>query len=258
MKPFLLVSTRPEEEALASEYQAYLRSSGLEPSELELAEFDLIGLPPVEPGRYSGVFVAGSPYGGAADGYVSASQKMVREELTALFQQLLDAGTPILATGSSAAILAEVLDFPRSAEYAEFGEVTEVEVTREGKEDPIFGDLPGLFPAYVNHAEAVDELPSAAVQPAQSAVRLAWSLNTPIQAFRAGEHVYAVQFSPELDAGLMQAKMQAFQDAGDTGIGDTESLVTAGRYGEGGQAAGRVLSGFVRVFGQSGAVADEG
>lgn len=255
MKPFLLVSTRPEEEALASEYQAYLRSSGLESGELELAEFDLIGLPPVEPERYSGVFVAGSPYGGAADGYVSASQKMVREELTSLFQQLLDAGTPILATGSSMAILAEVLGLPTSAEYAEFGEVTEIEVTREGKEDPVFGDLPSRFPAYVNHAEAVEELPSPA---AQSAVRLAWSLNTPIQAFRAGEHVYAVQFSPELDAGLMQAKMQAFQDAGDTGIGDTESLVTAGRYGDGGQAAGRVLSGFVRVFRQPGAVADEG
>lgn len=243
MVPFLLVSTRPEEEALASEYGAYLRSTGLQPEELELAEFDLVGLPDIDPQRFAGVFVAGSPYGGGARGYVSQTQKWVQKELKSLFSQLLEAGTPLLATGNATPILADRLGLPVSSEFAEFGELTEIELTREAKKDLVFGDLPDAFPAYVNHGEAVEKLP-------EGVTRLARSLNTPVQVFRSGERVYGVQFSPELDAELIGAKITAFHDAGDSGIGDTESLVTTGRYGSGDHVAGRVLANFVKVFQQ--------
>ncbi len=242
MLPFLLVSTRPEEEALASEYNAYLRSTHLGPDQLELAEFDLVGLPEIDPANYAGVFVAGSPYGGGANGYVSQTQKWVQQELAALFTQLLEAETPLLATGNATPILAKVLGWSVSSEFAEFGELTEIELTREAKQDPVFDSLPEAFPAYVNHGEAVETLPA-------SAVRLARSLNTPVQVFRTGERVYGVQFSPELDAELIGSRITAFHDAGDSGIGDTESLVTTGRYGAGNHVAGRVLANFVEVFG---------
>lgn len=241
MKPFLLVSTRPEEEALASEYRAYRRGAGLEESQLELAEFDLVGLPEIEPGRYSGVFVAGSPYGGTADGYVSSTQRWVREELAALFEQLLAAGTPILATGSSVGILGAQLGFPVSSRDAEFGEIVDIELTRDAWEDPVFEGLPDAFVAYVNHGDAVEELP-------ESETRLARSLNTVVQAFRHGENVYGIQFNPELDSELMFAKTEAFADAGDSGIGDIESLVTTGRQGSGEHSAAKILANFVKVF----------
>ena len=242
MKPFLLVSTRGEEEALDSEYQAYLSASGLERDELELAEFDLLGLPPIEPKDYAGVFVAGSPYGGASDDlYVSQTQQDVRAELSDLFTQLLEAGTPLLATGTAMTVLGEVLGATVSATNAEFAELVDIELTDEGKKDPVLSESPAVFIAYANHSEAIDELP-------EGSVRLARSLYAPIQIVRHGENVYATQFNPELDAGLISSKAQAFEDAGDTGFGDVEALVAAGRYTSGTHAAASVIKGFARHF----------
>lgn len=242
MKPFLLVSTRPEEEALDSEYHAYLRASGLSKDQLELAEFDLVGLPPIDPSDYSGVFVAGSPYGASGpDGYVSSTQKWVREELRNLFTQVLDAEVPLFATGTSMPILADLLDAEVTPDLAEYGELVDIESVREAEEDPIYADLPPAFPAYVNHGLGVSELP-------EGAIRLARSLNTPVQVFRYGDRTYGVQFNPELDGKVIERKMDAYEDAGDTGFGDAESLVQAGRHSTGEHCGGRMIRNFVSMF----------
>ncbi len=242
MLPFLLVSTRPEEEALDSEYQAYLTASGLDREQLQLAEFDLLGLPPIDSAQYSGVFVAGSPYGTSSpDGYVSPTQQSVRDELKELFSQLLDAGCPIMATGTSMTILAELLGAKVSDENAEYAEVIEVELVTDAKDDAIFGELPNVFLAYTNHSDAVDELPDGAT-------RLARALDAPVQAFRYGQSVYGVQFNPELDAEAIDSQARAFEDSGDTGFGDVEALVAAGRHSAGEHEGAGVISGFVRVF----------
>lgn len=242
MKPFLLVSTRGEEEALDTEYQAYLQASGLTGDQLELAEFDLLGLPPLEPSRYAGVFVAGSPYGTpTADGYVSATQQNVQAELTDTFYKFLGAGTPVLATGTAMTILARVLGATISSDNAEFAELADIELTQEGVDDPVFDGAPHVFTAYANHGEAVDELPDGAV-------RLARSLYSPIQVFRYGDNVYATQFNPELDADRIARQANAFADAGDTGFGDVEALVSEGRHTEGDHSAAAVIRGFARRF----------
>lgn len=242
MKPFLLVSTRPEEEALDSEYQAYVRASGLDPDDLKLAEFDLVGLPLIEPELYSGVFVAGSPYGASAtDGYISQTQQWVRSELRDLFAQLLDAKTPLLATGTSITILADLLGGQVSSENAEYAEIVDIEVDRDAADDPLLTDVPSVFQAYVNHGEAVDALPP-------DTVRLARSLNTPVQIFKYKDNVYAVQFNPELDAEAIHIQLEGYADSGDSGLGDSESLVAIGRHGTGSHKAGNLLSNFVERF----------
>ena len=242
MKPFLLVSTRGEEEALDTEYQTYRLASGLSREELDLAEFDLLGLPPVDPQQYAGIFVAGSPYGaGAEDDYISQTQRTVRRELTDLFTQLLEAETPFMATGTATSILAGLLGATVSSENAEFAELPDIELTPEGQEDPVSGAAPAVFVAYANHGEALDELP-------EGAVRLARSLLTPIQMFRYGDRVYACQFSPDLNADLISSQANAFADAGDTGFGDVEALVSAGRHTEGDHDAAAVIRGFVKQF----------
>lgn len=242
MKPFLLVSTRPEEEALDSEYQAYLRASGLEREDLELAEFDLLGLPPIDPHRYSGIFVAGSPYGASArDGYVSPTQQAIRDELLALLTQLMEAGTPLMATGAAMNILTGIVGGTVSVDFAEYGELVEVELVAAAEDDPVFAGLPPIFLAYANHGEAVDGLP-------EPAVKLARSLDVPIQAFRFGDRVYGIQFNPELDAEAIKGRSEAFEDAGDTGFGDVEALVATGRNSEGAHSAAGVIAGFVDAF----------
>ena len=194
MKPFLLVSTRPEEEALDSEYQAYRRATGLSPEALELAEFDLLGLPPLDFDDYSGVFVAGSPYGAAPDtGHLSQREQGVRRELTALLKDVLEAEVPLLVTGNTVNILTEILGGTASAEDPGLAEIADIELTRDAHEDPLGSNLPDVFPAFVNHSEPVVELPA-------DAVRLARSLHNPVQFYRWGDRTYAVKFNPELDA----------------------------------------------------------
>lgn len=243
MKPYLLVSTRPEEEALVSEYQAYLLASGLPQERLELAEFDLLGLPPVNLAEYQGVFVAGSPYGNTAlSGGVSKTQAWVAEELRDFFDQVVEAGVPCLATGTAMTILAKVLGGTVSSDHGELSEITQITLTREGREDPILAGVEEDFLAYTSHTESCEDVPG-------DGVRLAWSLNCPIQMFRIGENMYATQFSPELDAEAMQAKIEAYTDAGDFGVGDLDMLVATGRHQTGSQQAALVLKNFVKVFG---------
>lgn len=242
MKPFLLVSTRPEEEALVSEYQAYLHASGLNEDQLELAEFDLIGLPPIDPGLYQGVFVAGSPYGnGGTDGHVSKTQQWIADELRVFFSQIIDAGTPLLVTGTAMTILNSVLGGTNTDAYAEPPQVIDVTVTREGREDPLIADLAEDFLAYVNHIDACDELP-------EGAVRLGWSINCPAQVVRYGQNVYAVQFNPELDAEAINRQLVAYAEAGDFGVGGIDVLVDTGRNSGGNHRAGKLLRNFVEKF----------
>lgn len=242
MSAFLLVSTRPEEEALDSEYQAYLRATGLPREQLDLAEFDLVGLPPVEVGKYAGVFVAGSPYGNATiSGRPSQTQQWIGQELRELFTQLLQANTPILATGTAMTVLVDVLGGVTTSEYAEVAEVIDVELTREGQDDPVFANLPESFLAFAGHDQSCATLP-------EGAVRLALSMSCPIQAFRVGDNVYATQFSPELDAEAIRRQLDAYADAGYFGFGDPDSLVNTGRHTEGFHTSAMVLRNFVSKF----------
>lgn len=241
MKPFLLISTRPEEEALVSEYQAYQRATGLPEEELELAEFDLIGLPPIDLSRYQGVFIAGSPYGNATvHGRVSKTQRWVAEELRVFLSQVLDSDVPCLATGTSMTILAGLLGAPITDQYPELSQVTEVMVTREGRDNPILEGMPESFLAYVSHAESCAAVPDGAE-------RLAWSLNCPIQMLRYPPNVYGVQFNPELNAEAISRQLAAYEDAGDFGVGGVDTLVGTGRLGEGTHHAARILRNFVEL-----------
>lgn len=243
MYPFLLVSTRPEEEALDSEYQAYLRASGLTAKQLDLAEFDLIGLPPIDLDRYQGVFVAGSPYGNATrEGKVSKTQRWVAEELRVFFKQVIDTQTPCLATGTAMTILAELLGTTLTEDHIELAEITDAVLTPEGRKDPLLEDVSEEFPVFVSHTESCETLP-------EGAQRLVWSLHCPIQMVRFNASIYATQFNPELDAEAIRIQLDAYQDAGDFGVGDADVLIGTGRHTSGNHNAGRILKNFVSHFG---------
>ncbi len=242
MKPFLLVSTRPEEEALVSEYQAYLRSTGLDQDDLELAEFDLLGLPPVNFEEFAGVLVAGSPYGNTTlSSAKSKTQLWVTEELKSFFEQALEAGVPLLATGTAMTTLAAALGGEVTSDNPELSEVTRITLTPEGREEPLLEGIGEEFLAYGTHTESLCELP-------EGATRLAWSAACPIQMFKQGNNVYGVQFSPELDAEAISRKMEAYADAGDFGIGDLDMLVSEGRHRTGNQKTALILRHFVEKY----------
>ncbi len=238
----MLVSTRPDEEALDSEFQTYVRATGLNADELDLAEFDLIGLPPIDLSLYKGVFVAGSPYGNATvEGHVSKTQRWVGDELETLFQQILDTETPCLATGTAMTILARMIGAEVAEEHAELTNIAEITITPDGRSDPLLSGSPESFVAYVSHTESCEKLP-------EGAVRLAWSLNCPIQMFRFRTSIYATQFSPELDAEAISRQLQAYADAGSFGVSEADFLIGTGRHTDGQHDAGQILRRFVQIF----------
>ncbi len=57
VRPFLLLSSRPEDAAADDEYAAFLRHSGLAPDELRRIRMEAGPLPRLRLDDYSGVFV---------------------------------------------------------------------------------------------------------------------------------------------------------------------------------------------------------
>lgn len=243
MKPFLLVSTRPEDEAIEAEHRSFLRASGLGEDQLDQVRLDLLGLPDIDVEAYSGIMVAGSPYGTTTpDERKSATQKRTEKELEHLFTQITEASTPCLATGYGMEVAAYLRGAPVTTRWAEQPSMVEIDLTREGAEDPLLKGLPtNGFSTYVGHHEAVEEAP-------EGAVVLARSLTCPIQMMRLAPTFYATQFNPELDSDLIGQRLRAYEDAGYAGADDLASLVLIGRNGQGRHQAGRILANFVGMF----------
>lgn len=72
-----------------------------------------------------------------------------------------------------------------------------IELTAEGKQDSLLGELPTRFTAQVTHAQ------SALVLPPQATL-LASNPYEPHHAFRVGERMWAIQFHPEFNADIMR------------------------------------------------------
>lgn len=81
----LLVSTRPESEAVATEHISFLKVIGLEPKELEQVRLDMLGLPEINVCVYAGIIVVGSVYGiTTPDKTRSPDQKRAKAKLRRL------------------------------------------------------------------------------------------------------------------------------------------------------------------------------
>lgn len=244
MKPFLLVSTRPEEEAIEAEYRSFLKVTGLTEGELEQVRLDMLGLPDIDVHAYAGIIVAGSPYGTTTqDDYKPATQKRTEAELMHLLRDIVEADTPCLTTGYGTEVATVLLGGRVTTKWAEYPQLTEIMLTAEGIDDPVLEGFPRTFLTYVSHHEAVEELPEGAVQ-------LAKSLTCPVQMMRLSNKFYATQFNPELDSDAIRAALERYEDAGYPGTDDLESLVLIGRSGEGNHLAGKVAENFVARFRQ--------
>ena len=241
MRPFLLVSTRPEDEAVEAEYRSFVRATGLEPNDLEQVRLDLLGLPDIDVQAYAGIFVAGSPYGTTTpDDSKSQTQRNTEDELARLFPDILTSDTFCLATGYGMEVATLLLGGTVTTRGAEEPGIAEISLTQAGLEDPLLDGFPRDFHTYVGHHEAVEGSPPGAVV-------LAKSMTCPIQMMRLGPNFWATQFNPELDSDIIRQRLSVFEDAGYSGADDLDSLVLIGREGPGRHQAGRILSTFVAL-----------
>ena len=135
--------------------------------------------------EFDAVLVMGGPMGAGDDAdhpWLATERRLVREAVVA--------GRPFLGVCLGAQVLAASLGarvYP--AERPEVG-LLEVELTAEGRTDPLFAGLGERLVSLQWHGDTFD-LPAGAV-------RLAHSAEVANQAFRAGERAYGVQFHLEV------------------------------------------------------------
>lgn len=243
MKPFLLLATRPEDEAADAEYEAFRRFAGLREEELVRVRLEAEPLPQVDLEDYSGVIVGGSPFNASdPDEEKSQLQHRVEQDLRGLLDRVIEDDVPFLGAcygvGTLGVHQGAVVDRTHGEPV---GAVT-VRLSEEGRRDRLVqaANLPDWFTAFVGHKEGVRTLP-------EHAVCLASSATAPVQMFRVGTKQYATQFHPELDVPGLVQRIRIYREAGYFAPEETETLIEEVQKVEAGAPAG-VLLGFVELF----------
>ena len=216
--PFLLLSIRGEDEAADDEYAAMMRFAGLDERRMHRIRLTHRELGPVDLADWSGIVLGGGPYNVSDEpGMKSPTQVRVETELAELLTEVVDRDFPFLGCcygiGTVGAVVGAVIDRSHSEPVGGYT----VDVTDEGRRDPLFAGLPDTFDAYGGHKEAAASLPG-------HVVRLASSADCPVQAFRVGTNVYATQFHPELDLVGICTRIDVYKDYGYFAPDTAESL----------------------------------
>ena len=241
MRPFLLLSSRAEDEAAEGEYEAFLRVTGLPPARLRRVRMEAAPLPSFELDDYAGIFVGGGPFNSSdAPLQKSAVQHRVERELATLLDVVVARDYPFFGACYGVGTLGVHQGGVIDGTYAEPISAVRVRLTEEGLADPVLTGMTGEFDAFVGHKEAISELPA-------HAVLLAGSPDCPVQAFRIGRNVYATQFHPELDADGLCIRIGVYKHAGYFDVDQADELKAMAMRSNV-EHASRILRAFVRRY----------
>lgn len=199
---FLLVALRPADGAGKAEYQDFLDSTGLEPSQLDLFTVDSVRASLPELTSYDGVFVGGSPFN-ITDLEHSNLQKYSHDVL----YDVLSSPVPALLICYGASYTAFTSGGLVDLKNGELAGPTRVELTAAAADDPLASVLPSKFFALTGHKESVAELP-------HQATLLATGPTCPVQMYSIGPNNWVTQFHPEMNAAGLLRRMSFYTDAG--------------------------------------------
>lgn len=221
--PFLFLSIRGEDAAADDEYRAMMRFAGLDETGMHRIRLTHRSLGTVDLSDWSGVVLGGGPYNVSdPEESKSPTQRRVESELLSLTERIVDADFPFLGCCYGVGILGSVVGATVDRDYPEPVAAVTVTLTPEGREEPLFAELPDVFDAFGGHKEAASSLPV-------DVVRLASSPDCPVQAFRVGSNTYATQFHPELDLAGICTRIDVYKDHGYFAPESAESLKAAAR-----------------------------
>lgn len=208
MKPFLFLGTRAEDDAADSEYAAVLRCAGLDERDVRRIRLERDPLGEVRFDDLSGIVLGGGPFNASdPDDRKSPAQLRAEAELRGLAERVLDADFPFLGACYGVGVLGGLRGGLVDRTYGEPIAAVTITLTDDGAADPLLGELPPTFQAFLGHKEAVTRLPMGAVLLASSAA-------CPVQAFRLGANVYATQFHPELDIEGLCLRIDVYRHHG--------------------------------------------
>jgi GMP synthase (glutamine-hydrolysing) len=243
VKPFLFLGIRAQDAAADDEYAAVLRCAGLDERDVRRVRMERDVLGPVDLDDWSGIVIGGGPWNVSdPDDLKDDDQRRGEARLRDLAVQVVAADFPTLGACYGVGTLGTLAGGVVDRQWSEpIGAVT-VTLTPEGRADPLLGELPATFDAFLGHKEAVSTLP-------RGAVLLASSPTCPVQAFRLGERVYATQFHPELDVTGLVTRIETYRDFGYFEPGECEELIRLARAAVVTEPP-RILARFVELFGR--------
>jgi GMP synthase (glutamine-hydrolysing) len=179
-------------------------------------------------------------FGGAMHADQDDRHPWLRQE-NLFLQRLLDRHVPVLGVCLGAQMIAKAASAPvqpsREPEVGWF----EVELTEEGRADPVLGSLPPRFEAFQWHFYT-HGLPAGAVELARSRVCT--------QAFRLGESAWGVQFHPEVTAEQVEGWI--VEDPGELPVSAEDfAAETARRIADWNELGRTLCAGFLEVAARS-------
>ncbi len=223
MRPFLFLGTRAEDNVAQQEYDAVLAGCGLRPDELVRVRLEQGPLGEIDLDGFSGVILGGGPFNVSdPEEAKSPAQRGAESDLRRLAGQVVAADFPFLGACYGIGVLGGLAGGVVDRTFGEPIGALPVRLSDAGREDALFGAMPGEFLAYLGHKEAVTRLP-------EGAVLLASTDTCPVHAFRLGSHVYATQFHPELDPIALCDRVDAYASHGYYAPHERESLKAAAR-----------------------------
>lgn len=221
-KPFLLLQSRPEDEASDDEYAAFLRFGGLRPWQLERVRIDQGQHPVVQLSHYSGIIMGGGPANFAlAEADKPSAQRAFEAYVVPLVQRIIATDTPFLGACLGIGALTTALGGRMSFDFGEVAGPVEIQQTAAAAGDAMLSGLPERFYGIVGHKEGLFQAPTGSVALARS--------ERCIQMLRVGRHVYATQFHPELDADGLEFRLNLYKHAGYCQPEEVHQLVMATR-----------------------------
>ncbi len=186
----------------AHEYQCFVKTSGLKPSQITALnifhqKIDFSALK-----NYDGIIIGGSGEFNLFDEKVAEPNQALMDVVHRCYQEHI----PFLGAcyGHQLAALALGGEVSEDEAYRETGSI-EITKTKAAENDLLFKRLPQKFFAQVGHKDTVVKLPPAGIL-------LAKSDRCPIHAFKIAEtKMYAVQFHPELDKDGLYHRISYYQ-----------------------------------------------
>lgn len=221
--PFLMLSIRAEDAAADDEYQAMMRFGGLDEAGMHRIRLTHRPLGSIDLDDWSGIILGGGPYNVSdPQGSKSPTQRRVESELLSLVERIVGQDFPFLGCCYGVGVLGSVIGATVDRSHPEPVAAVTVTLTDEGRDEPLFAELPDVFDAFGGHKEAASSLPG-------HTVCLASSPACPIQAFRVGANTYATQFHPELDLQGILTRIDVYKNHGYFAPDSAESLKAAAR-----------------------------
>jgi len=223
------------------DYERWFQLATAGETKLEILRVSQRERPPSSVKAYDAVIMTGSPAS-----VVSPAEWMLRA--ADFLKKAVDSGLPVLGVCFGHQLLgfaygSRVILNPQGREIGS----VQVELTPQGRIDPLFRGIPRIFWIQTTHEDIVEALPIGAAD-------LAFNQQTPIQAMALGHNVRGVQFHPEMDPEMMTALVKSR-----TAILETEARCRGQAPGQRtrqllagirpARAGRRILLNFLRNFG---------